>query len=47
MSRDCTPGMIKLDGKTAATQIWTLIAQLDKDEKVKLRETAETEGLNS
>ena len=46
MSRDCTPGLIKPDGKTAFTQIRALIAQLDAEEKAKLRESAETEGLD-
>ena len=46
MSRDCTPGLIKPDGKTAFTQIRALIAQLDAEEKAKLRESAEMEGLD-
>ena len=28
------------------TQIWALIAQLDQEEKAKLRESVETEGLD-
>ena len=46
ISRDCVPGTTKPDGKTAFTQIRALIAQLDQEEKAKLRESAETEGLN-
>ena len=46
MSRDCVPGTMKLNRKTATTQIRALIAQLDQEEKAKLRETAETKGLN-
>ena len=41
MSKDCTPGLVKPDGKTTFTQIWALIAQLDQEEKAKLRESAE------
>ena len=46
MSKDCTPGLAKPDGKTVFTQIQALIAQLDQEEKAKLRESAETEGLD-
>ena len=46
MSKDCTLGIVKPDGKTTFTQIWALIAQLDQEEKAKLRESAETEGLD-
>ena len=46
MSKDCTPGIVKPDGKTTFTQIRALIAQLDQEEKAKLRESAETEGLD-
>ena len=46
MSKDYTPGLMKPDRKTTFTQIQALIAQLDQEEKVKLRESAETEGLD-
>ena len=46
MSKDCTLGIIKPDRKTTFTQIWALIAQLDQEEKAKLRESAEAEGLD-
>ena len=46
MSKDCMPGIVKLDGKTTFTQIRALIAQLDQEGKAKLRESAETEGLD-
>ena len=46
MSQDCTPGLVKPDGKMTFTQIRALISQLDQEEKVKLRESAETEGLD-
>ena len=45
MSKDCTPGLAKPNGKTTFAQIQALIAQLDQEEKAKLRESAETEEL--
>ena len=46
MSKDCTPGLAKPNRKTTFTQIQALIAQLDQEEEAKLRESAETKGLD-